>query len=203
MKLLIFDFDGTIVDSKAAYYRFMEKYLFDYGFSKKEIDKTIDIGLNIAEGLKHLGFNWLETWILKRKIMKDVLNKARDIKKCKDVDSIRKLPGRKILISNSVSNFVFPLLKHLKLKKEFDEIYCAEKFKNKAEFIKNYLKERRIDRKEVYYIGDRVADVLVARKVGCKSVIVLGKCAWDSKKEILASKPDFVIDDIKEISEII
>ena len=65
------------------------------------------------------------------------------------------------------------------------------------------MRKKKIDKKEVFYIGDRVADILVARKVGVKSVIILGKCAWDSKKEILSSNPDFVIDDLAEIKEII
>ena len=201
-KLLIFDFDGTIVNSKAVYYNVMNKYLSDYGFNRKEIDEAIDVGLSVAETLKKLGFSPVFRWFLKKKIMRDVLLKVNEIKKCKDVDLIRGVKARKILISNSYSEFVISVLKHLKLRNEFDEIYGGENFKDKTEFIKKYLKKNMIGKKDVYYVGDRVSDVLVARKVGCKSIIVAGKCAWDSRKEILKEKPDFVVDDIKNIKKI-
>ncbi|MBI5476027.1 MAG: HAD hydrolase-like protein [Ignavibacteriales bacterium] len=42
--LLIFDFDGTIVDSKFVYYQAMNRHLSSF-FSKKEVDKAIDMGM--------------------------------------------------------------------------------------------------------------------------------------------------------------
>jgi len=202
-KILIFDFDGTIVDSKQVYYHAMNKHLEDYGFTRKEIDKAIDVGLSVAETLKKLKLGKIFSWFLKRRIMKDVLINASKIKKCKDVDSIKNIKNRKILISNSLQEFVFPIIKHLKLKEEFDEIYTAENFDDKTKFIKNYVKRRKINKKNCYYIGDRATDAKLAGKVGIKSIIVVGKCAWDSRAEILNSKPDFVISDIREIRKLI
>jgi len=202
-KILIFDFDGTIVDSKAAYYHSMNKHLTGLGFSKKQIDEAIDVGLSVAETLRKLGFSGIFRFWLKWKIMRDVLRKVNEIKKCRDVDSIRSIRARKILVSNSLSEFIFPVLKHLKLKKEFNEIYGAEDFSDKEEFIKKYLKRNKINPQDCFYIGDRAADVLLARKIGCKSVIISGKCSWDSRKEILQEKTDFVLDDIKDIKDIL
>ncbi|MEK6820401.1 MAG: HAD hydrolase-like protein, partial [Nanoarchaeota archaeon] len=88
IKLLIFDFDGTIADSKAVYYNVMNRYLESYGFTRKEIDKSIDVGLSVAETLKKLGFSSIFSWFIKRRIIKEVLRHASEIKKCKDVDSI-------------------------------------------------------------------------------------------------------------------
>jgi len=203
MTLLIFDFDGTIVDSKALYYGAMNKHLAEYGFTKRKIDKAIDIGLSVAETLRKMGFSSFLIWFLKRRIMKNVLLKVNEVKKCKDVDSIRKIPGRKILVSNSILEFVMPILKHLKLKNEFSEIYGAESFSDKAEFIRDYLKKRKVKAKDCYYVGDRASDVLIAREIKCRSIIISGKCAWDSRKEILAANPDYIIDDIKDIEKII
>lgn len=203
MKLLIFDFDGTIVDSKSVYYNALEKYLEEIGFKKKEADESIDIGLSISETLKKLGVSRILRWWTKRKIMGDVLNKVNSVKKCRDVEHLKKLPYEKILISNSLLEFIIPVLNHLKIRREFDEIYGADDFKNKEEFIKKYLKERKINPQDCFYIGDRVADVKLAKKIKCKSIIISNNCSWNSRKEVLKANPDFILFDLKDLKEII
>jgi phosphoglycolate phosphatase-like HAD superfamily hydrolase len=202
MKLLIFDFDGTIVDSKAVWYKVLEKHLGNLGLSKKEIDDVIDLGYNVSENLEELGLTKIENAV-KMRIINDVSRQAGSVKKCKDVDSIKNIKARKILISNSFSEFILPILERLKLKSCFQEIYGADSFDDKEEFVKKYLKIRKISKKEVYYIGDRKADVILARKVGCKRIVISGKCAWDSRKEVLGANPDYILDDIKDLKKII
>lgn len=202
-KLLIFDFDGTIVDTKSVYYNSMNKHLNLFGFSKKQIDEAIDMGLNVAETVKRFVPSWPYSWWIKKKIMVDVLKEVNDVHKCRDVSSIKGIKARKILVSNSLGDFVMPILKHLRINDYFDEIYYADEFDNKTNFIKDYLKKGKISPKNCFYVGDRVADVKLAERVGCKSIIVLGKCAWNSRKEIMEAEPDYVVDDLKEIKEIV
>jgi len=94
-------------------------------------------------------------------------------------------------------------LKHLKIERYFDEIYCADDFDNKENFIRKYLKVENISPNKSIYVGDRVADIRLAKKVGCYSVIVFGKCAWDSLNEIKRNKPDFIIHDLLELKKIL
>lgn len=201
-KLLIFDFDGTIADTKSIYYSVMVDELKVFGYTEKDVDKIIDLGFSLRKTLKKLGLGFIVSWWLHKKIMGKIKTYAEKVKKCKDVDAIRKIRYRKIVVSNSLREFMMPILKHFGLMKEFDGIYGSDDFNNKIEFIKDYLKNSKIDRENCYYIGDRTADVKVARKIGCKSIIVSGKCAWDSRKEILKANPDFIIDDIKNLKEV-
>jgi len=203
MKILIFDFDGTIADTKTLYYKAIFHELRFLGFSESQVDKAIDIGLSLRKTFSKLGFSYFKSWFLKNRIMKNIEEHINEVKKCRDVDAIKSISGRKILVTNSLKEFALPVLRHLKLKKTFDEIYGAEDFSDKAEFIRQYLRTRKIRKENCYYIGDRAADVRLARKVGCMSVIVSGKCAWNSRSEVLKEKPDFLIDDIAKISEII
>ena len=202
-KLLIFDFDGTIADTKSVYYRAIYEDVKKFGYSYKDVDKIVDLGLSLKNVLKKLGFSFLTSWFLHKKIVKNVKKQADKVKKCKDVDAIKGIKTKKILVTNSLKEFVFPILKHFRLRKDFREIYGAEDFSDKAEFIKDYLKQKEIKKENCYYIGDRAGDVKIAKKAGCRSVIISGKCAWDSRKEILEEEPDFILEDIKDLREIL
>lgn len=72
--------------------------------------------------------------------MKRIVKYAEEVKKCHDAKHVKKVAGKKVLISNSLRKFVMPILRHLKLRRYFDEIYCAGDFSDKAIFIKEYLK---------------------------------------------------------------
>lgn len=202
-KLIIFDFDGTIVDSKTAYYNSIMKHLNPMGFSRKRITEAIDLGLSLWETLGKFFPSVLYRWWIRRKIMRDVLKEAKTIRKCHDSEHIKDIKTKKILISNSLSEFVIPILKHFKMLRVFDKIYCADDFDNKARFIIDYLKRKKINPRECFYVGDRAADVALARRVKCKSIIVYGKCSWNTKKEIMKARPDFVVPDLILVKKIV
>jgi len=94
-------------------------------------------------------------------------------------------------------------LKHFKLKREFDEIYCADNFDNKTKFITEYLKKRKINPKECFYVGDRVADIILAKKTKCRSIVVYGRSSWSSRKELINAKPEFIIPDLALVKKIV
>ncbi len=201
-KILIFDFDGTIADTKSIYYKATYDAVMKFGYSYKEVDDVIDLGLSLKKVLRKLGLSFITTLFLHRKIMKNIHKYADEVKKCKDVDSIKDIKEYKILITNSLKEFVIPILRHFNLNC-FKEIYGAEDFGDKSEFIKEYLNKNMIKGKDCYYIGDRASDAKIAKKAGCNSIIISGKCAWDSRTEILKEKPDFIIGDIKDLNKII
>ena len=201
-KILIFDFDGTIADTKALFYDAIYHILKKFGFSYKSVSKFIDLGLTLKYGLKKLGFSKAHTWFIEKKIMKKAKTNIKDIEKCMDVNSIKKIETNKIVVSNSSRDFIVPILKHFKLKKYFQGVYGAEDFLKKEEFIEDYLDKNRIDKRNCYYIGDRVSDIKVAKKVGCNSIIIAGKCAWDDKEDIIKHEPDIVVTNIKDLNRI-
>jgi phosphoglycolate phosphatase-like HAD superfamily hydrolase len=203
IRLVIFDFDGTIVDTKAIYYNSIHNHLVSFGLSRKKIDEAIDLGLNLGETLKRLVPSFFYKWWIRRKIMKDVLKEASRVKKCHDAGHINDVKIKKILVSNSLSDFVMPVVKHLKLGRYFSGIYCADKFNNKADFIKLYLKLHGIRPNETFYVGDRVADVELAKKINIHSIIIRGRCAWNSQKELIKAKPEFIVPDLRDVKRIV
>ena len=202
-KLLIFDFDGTIADTKSLYYRAMEDEIKFFGFSEKKLDKVLDTGMSLRKTLKNLGLGFIISFFIHRRILRRIEKYVNDVKKCRDVDAIKRIDERKIVVTNSLKEFAVPILKHLKLAGTFEKVYGAEDFSDKAEFISDYLKKNKIKKKDCYYIGDRIADIKLAKKVGCNSVAVSGKCAWNSRAEVLKENPDFLITDLADLRKIL
>jgi HAD superfamily hydrolase (TIGR01549 family) len=201
-EILIFDLDGTIVDSKKVYYSTMIRELGFLGYTEKDVSKAIDRGLSLRKTLGHLGLNFITRLYLHYRIMGNVKKYVNKIKKCRNISSLEKIKTKKILVTNSVDDFALKVLKHLKIKKYFSEIYGADDFSDKAEFIKKYINKNTIHYGACYYIGDRVADVNVARKCRIRSVIIANWCSWDSRKELLKAKPDYIMSDLSGLLKI-
>ncbi|MBU3912972.1 MAG: HAD family hydrolase [Nanoarchaeota archaeon] len=202
-RILFFDFDGTIADTKAVYYKAIEHELDRFGFPRERVDSAIDLGLSLKKTLGNLGLNFVSKWMIHNRVAKNVKKYSREIGKCRDVDSIKEIMEEKIIVTNSLKEFAVPILRHLKIKKYFNEIYGADDFSDKAGFISRYLKKNKIKKKDCFYIGDRVADVKLARKVGCVSVIVSGKCSWNSRKELINVGPDYLVSNLSELKKIL
>lgn len=202
MKLLVFDFDGTIADSKNAYYSVIKRELGNFGFSEKEVEKAIDIGMSLRKTLGNLGLNFLVRWYLHARIMSQVKKYVKNIKRCHDVASIKKIKEKKIVVTNSVDEFALKVLKHLKIN-YFDEVYGADDFSDKTDFIREYLRKNNINKKDCYYIGDRAADTKLAKDVGCKSIIISNSCSWNNKSQLIKSHPTFLISDLSKIKDIV
>lgn len=72
---------------------------------------------------------------------------------------------------------------------------------NKSDSISSIINEFDLDKNNVYYIWDTSGDIESGKSVGIKTIWI---SRWFQDKNILKkSKPDFIIDDIKEILVII
>jgi len=203
IKLVIFDFDGTIVDSKRAYYNSISRHLIPRGIKGDEINRAIALGLSLSETLKRFIPGFFSRWLMRRSIMGDVIGRVNGIKKCHDVSLIKEIPRRKILVTNSLSGFVYPVLKHLGIRNYFAEVHCTDEFGDKGKFIMTYLKLHGIRPNEAFYIGDRVSDIKLAKKLGLHNIIINGRCAWDSREEVLRAKPEFIVPDLRDVKRIV
>ena len=182
IKLLVFDLDGTIVDSKAfwktAVYKILRKN--GYAFSKEKIEKEIGQKRLLAT-LKELKVKEAER--IKREINQYTDSKACTLKPCPNIGEIKRLRLRyaTCLLTNSTRLYTTNILKKLGL--ELDFILGAEDVVNKIEGLKLIAKNFKVKPHEILYIADMFRDIEVARKFGCQ-VVLLRICSWDKKKLI-------------------
>jgi phosphoglycolate phosphatase len=199
MKLLIFDFDGTLADTKKIWIESIMRVLKEEKFScpKCITDIIVPFGRKIQDVLELLDVPKEKIDEIRCKIHRLVMKRKV---KTADLKPLKEIKARKIILSNSPKFIVNHLLKDKV--KIFDKVYGSEDFSDKAKFIMELLKKYKLNKKEVWYIGDISQDVRVARKAGCRSVIISHKFSWNSLKEIMKEEPDILIRSFKDLKKL-
>ncbi len=191
--MIIFDFDGTIVDSLAVNLKCInllaEKY--DYNKIDSRTIKRKPFREVVIEDLK-LSLSEVGAFIREQKMLLennlDGFKIHRGIKGLLKKLSVRYKLG--IVTSNS-SYVVRKVLEKYSLN-VFDFIHSDLALFGKERILKNY---------KGVYVADEVRDIIAARKAGIKIISV----TWglNSKELLLKNKPDFIVDKPKQIIEIV
>jgi histidinol-phosphate phosphatase family protein len=63
--------------------------------------------------------------------------------------------------------------------------------------FKRVLADKDIDLNKVYFVGDKESDVIAAKNLGCKSILVLSGKTKKEDIEGFKQKPDFIKEDLK------
>jgi phosphoglycolate phosphatase len=208
IKVLLFDFDGTISDSHGIAFKSMVRTLDEFGYEFDRSEALRSMGDKMQIILKRLGINIGHIETIRRKFYKHFTNAALDggIKLCvsvKPLYELKKKGIKLIVVSNSETPFLRAAIKQLGLKGLFNKAYGAEKFGTKDEMLEKLFKKYNVRPCEAMYIGDRFSDIEYAREAGCYAVAIHNKCAWSDLKTIKKEKPDYLIKDFRGLKKIV
>ncbi len=202
-KLIIFDFDGTIVDSKEAWFKAVNKLAPQYNYTpikKTEIKRLRNKTIKEIMHEKNIAYRKLPFLLNKlRKELENEMQKSNLYKGIKEViANLNKNNIIAIITSNSEENTIKFLNKH-KIKINF--IYGGTNIFGKAVKINRIMKKVHPTIKETYYIGDEVRDIKAAKKTGIKSIAVTW--GFNSKSILKKANPNYIIGKPKELIKII
>jgi phosphoglycolate phosphatase len=199
MAAIIFDFDGTIADSRDYFINFIAKEADLYPLVKDQQDKLH--GLPLIAIARALGFSWWQMPNLYFKGRREMDKAIRDLKPFKGIgDVIRKLhsEGHELFIvsSNSVRN-IHIFLKHNHLQEYFVEIYGGVEMFGKAAMLHQLLRENNLKIEQAIAVGDETRDIEAAKAVGMRAVAVTWGFARES--DLKAIRPNAMIDTPTEL----
>lgn len=83
-----------------------------------------------------------------------------------------------------------------------DEDNCSCR-KPKAGLIKLAIKDRKINLKNSFFVGDTIRDVRTAKAAGCKSILVLSGKEKLSNRDKWQPRPDFVFKNLHQAAKFI
>ncbi len=202
VKLIIFDFDGVIANTKKFYLKLAIKHLKRAGVKERDTRRKvfINLGKRMHEVLMDSGLSMELARKVAREVNKEAVRKSNRIRPCKCIKHLRKLKAKYklVLLSNSITPFLKKILKRFGVESCFSRVIGGDKFKSKEEMIKKLKKQYKLRPNQLIYVGDRAADVETARKTGCISAIVVSKCAWNSRAKVLKAGPDFLFSNLCE-----
>lgn len=192
---LIFDFDGTLIDS---YQKVIEKFNYlaeQFDFRKideQELEKLRE--LNSKQLIKnlHIPFYKLPKIIhhARKEMRKEILN-LLPFPNMPEV--LEKLFDNKfilgVLTSNSEVN-VATWLKYHKIHHLFHFIHSEPNYFSKKRVLKKMIKTYGMDKTKAFYIGDETRDIEAAKKAGIYSIAVTW--GFNSEKILLAQEPHYI-----------
>lgn len=182
-KLLVFDFDGTLADSRQLYIYAIHKAINSFGYGKSRQEVARVLGPKLSENLVMLGVAGKDREAIRSEVNNFMLGNASRVRPCPHLGVLEKLAEeyKLVLLTNSARAFVVAWLGKFRLLNYFDRLFCSRSFKTKVSALKRLARLYRVKLGEVVYIGDMKRGVRISKKAGCCYVIVLAR-AWDKEK---------------------
>ncbi|MGO4272149.1 HAD hydrolase-like protein [Paenibacillus sp. TAF58] len=202
VKHILFDFDGTLVDSRALLVKLYNEMAMQYQFRRiRDQDLALLRSLSISERVDRLGVPVLQIPKLVtagRQLYQENIRTLHIVPGMKEVIARVSSQGMKssILSSNSEVN-IRQILKNNKLDGAFKEIISAKHIFGKHHSIRKVMKQWGTPPSRMIYVGDELRDIEACRKLGVPIIAVTW--GYDSQHLLLSGKPDYLVNSPGEL----
>ncbi|BAU09566.1 phosphoglycolate phosphatase [Leptolyngbya sp. NIES-3755] len=202
MNVILFDFDGTIVDSVDVGVEITNRLALEFGFPP--FDQAT------LEELKNLGSRGalkrskIPVWKLPFLIRRFTAELNREIPHLELFPEMKetllelKQQGNflGIVSTNSIKN-IQEFLRVQNLTSTFDVISASYSLFGKSRLIQKIMRQQKLQPSQIYYVGDETRDIEAAKTSGVNSIAT----TWglNSAEILLQHHPDFLIDCPKEL----
>ena len=203
---VLFDFDGTLVDSFECVMNHTI-YLADvFNFKKISKDEVAELrDLSTKELVKFLKIPIYRIPALIRHMRAYVHQEILHLKPIEHIHSVVETLFNAgvdlgILTSNSIEN-VTMWLDAQNMRHFFDFVHIESNYLSKKYLIKKTLKTHKIDKSQAYYICDETRDIDAAQKNGVRSIAVTW--GYNSERALIKYQPSFIAHHPKDILKIV
>ena len=203
-KYVIFDVDGTILDTEKAILKSLQKVLKEEGKDYEQEDLRFALGVPGDVTLKRLGIpdiervspKWSQT-VLEFSQEVHIFNGLKEV-----IEALSASPIRTGIVTSKTKQEVIDEFDPFGISNHFECIICAtdtENHKPHPEPLLVCLDKLNAGKNEAVYIGDSIYDMQCAKSAGVKFALAL----WGSKSTEGFETADYVLKEPKDILELI
>jgi phosphoglycolate phosphatase len=204
-KVFIFDFDGTLADSRTTLVKIANELADEFGYDQVTEDEISRLSnLSSRDIILQSPIPAYKIPFLLRRVKKELNQHIANLKPfigIKEALMNLKQQGFNLgIVTSNMEDNVLDFLKNNELESYFDFVYSANTLFGKNKTINKLIKKHELLIDEIVYVGDETRDIEAAKKSKIKVIAV----AWGfNSADILAQhQPDFLIEKPQQLSEI-
>lgn len=211
-KFIIFDLDGTLIDTlegiKEGLNLTLKELNINVRYTKEEVKKFIGDGARVLlKKALNREFNE-EEYNLYLKNYEKTQYISPFFKNVLDTLKLLKKEGFILVLNSNKPNEILQKLVKNKFNGIEKELFIDIKGERKEvkrkpdpTYLNSLIEKLDLNKVNGFYCGDSIVDILAARNLDIKSIIV--SYGYGNKKEIEENKPDYYIDDFKDVERIV
>jgi phosphoglycolate phosphatase len=206
VKVIIFDFDGTLADTLDAIVNITNRLAKAYGYKATEPEELALIrNMSSREIVKKSKISVFKLPFLLRRIKLELQNDIKHIKPILGIqESLIRLKNEGILLgiitSNSEDN-VKAFLEKNDMEDLFSFIYSERTLFSKDKALNKFIKRNNLIPEQVIYVGDETRDIEASKRIDVKVVAV--SWGFNSQEALAKHNPDFLISKPSELVDLI
>ena len=199
---VVFDFDGTLVNSFELVVDTCNQLAQEYGFDPITDEQKSHLRCMSTKDIitKHLKISWLKLPFLHKRataIMAQKIPNLSLVSGMEDVLRSLKAQGYRLgILSSNSEEGIRGFLKNNNIE-IFDSVHGGSSIFGKHRVIKSFLSDGNLDPKNVIYVGDEIRDIQATTQVGVAIVAV--DWGFSSRESLLAHKPNKLISHPSEL----
>lgn len=202
VKLILFDFDGTIADTHDAFVEIVNGLSEEFGYkSVNQEDLERLKHLSSREIIKQSRIPLVKIPFILNRVRVELTNRIQSLKPIQGIETYLlqlKEKGYSLgIITSNLKDNVLTFLENNNLDHLFDFIYSGVTLFGKDKTINKILKQHQLKQNEVIYIGDETRDIHASKKSKIK-VISVG-WGFNSPEALAKHHPDFLIAQPQEL----
>ena len=205
-KIIIFDFDGTIADSRNTIVEIANRLAVEFGYEPvKQADLFRLSNLSSRAIIKQSSIPPYKIPFLLRRVKKELNKEIAALKPFSGIqESLAKLKEQDYklgIITSNLEDNVIAFLKNNNLSSFFEFIYSGSALFGKDKIIKKLIRRKNLPVKHIIYVGDETRDIEAAKKSQVKVIAV----AWgfNSASVLAKYQPDFLVTHPQELLQVI